>query len=184
MKFSARVNVWLVILSFLIPCAGEAATMYELAGNYSVLMSSKINVQKFGKDQTELYETCNVVSADVSSGSFTIDVFGVGTLSGPLAMASNGKKLAFSFDAAGLEGLRDIIAFWVVEWAEAYGYTVVIDSVVFDSIKYSPAAISRNTGLPTKAKVSAKGVLQGIVNGEVQSKKFNYSTTITFLGSF
>jgi hypothetical protein len=97
-------------------------------------------------------------------------------------VASKGKKLAFSFDDAGLAGLRDIIAFWVVEWAEAYGYTVAIDSVVFDSIKCSPAAISRSTGLPSKAKISAKGMLHGSVNGEAQSKKFSYSTTITFLG--
>ncbi len=93
---------------------------------------------------------------------------------------ATGSKIQCFLDADGLQEYTDMLTRWAEEMANEEG--VVISDIVlrFTSVKTPALKISKKTGIPGIAKVTLKGTISAYLNGTFVTKKFSFTSQITF----
>ncbi len=197
MRTSVRLAVCILLLSFVCASAGEAATMGDIAGTYTISMKSSISVTKVGRDQSVSTGECSISASSETDGTYTLlqstDVLGVYSPV-PLAMIPGGKKVDFQLDSAGMAELDAVLKAWLTNLAPSDTQVLALN-LDYQSVTRTPAAIAAKTiqrkpvkkltFMPKKAKLTIKGVVNATISDNVGveniSAKFTYTTQITFV---
>ena len=93
---------------------------------------------------------------------------------------TKGNKIKCFLDTHGLEEYKDMLTQWVEDMAGEEG--VAISNIVlrFTSVKTPTLKISKETGIPGKAKVTLKGTISAYLAGTYVTKKFTLTSQVTF----
>ncbi len=93
---------------------------------------------------------------------------------------TKGNKIKCFLDSNGLEEYKDMLTRWVEDMASEEGVVISNISLRFTSVKTPTLKISKETGIPGKAKVTLKGTISAYLAGTYVTKKFTLTSQVTF----
>lgn len=93
----------------------------------------------------------------------------------------NGKKISFGLDVLGESELANMWLNWLEQIAAERGLT--IQNINFSEIRLimSQASLPKNTLVPKRMTIKAKGLVSATLNGQDIAKRFSYINKVSFL---
>jgi len=151
-----------------------AATIDQVAGDYTLIVEEKVAVKKIGKDTWSGQSTLTV-----NANGTWLDNLGA---SGVAVLDAKGKKLLLHMDGASIAELEDTLVDWAYAAAAQAGVSASGLKFTFTDLKAAKCKIDKKTNrLAKKFKVTGKGIASGTVDGDTGVLKFKYSLKATIL---
>jgi hypothetical protein len=169
----------MLALSMVVSIPLFAATEGDLIGTWNTYNVSKMKISRIGSRTAN-----NDTTTTLTDAAFTmheIDSTGTYNYTGNWVLIKDGKKIQFSLDAPGQSVLVSMWENWLVEVAKEYGASIVDISFSVTSLTISQPGIPKRTNIPKKATIKAKGLVSATVDGEPMTRKFSYSSKVSFL---
>lgn len=157
-----------------------SATVDDLVGIWETYNVSKLKISGVGSRTAE-NNTTTILTDDMTFTMHEVDSTGTYDYTGNWGLIKDGKKMHIGLDTNGRSKLITMWEKWLMEIAQEYGVSIGNISLSVESLTISEPGLPKKTNIPKKATIKAKGLVSATVDGEPLTKKFSYTSKVTFL---
>ena len=160
-------------------------TMYDVAGVYNGTSVTSLSVASVGSTKWTSLLVCTISALDSNNGTISCTQPNYGYLNtAALQIISKGKKMTWTLDGPALSQMENIITDDLASWAANSGSYLDTSSAYYDiqTMTSTPIGIVKNKKgtFPTTGTLTIKGFVTGLVDSYSYTRKFSYTTKITF----
>jgi hypothetical protein len=174
------IAISVLVISALTSTPSRSATVSDLAGVWDTWSVAKLKVSGVGSRSAENPSTTTLNQV----GTFTlheVDSTGTYDYTGNWDLIKDGKKMSIALDTPGQTELMLAWENWLIEVGNEYGISVENIEFSVEKLTISQPSIPKKTLIPKKITLKAKGRVSAFVDGEYLTKRFSYSSKVTFL---
>lgn len=169
------------------PCDSQVYNEINFDGEWITIVKDKFTINNLGSESIKSTGTFNFTFKDSNNGTIELilddSAFSQASFSGIFYMANKGKRIKWCFDTYGTGNLEIYLKNWFLEMAQRKGLIFDPDAIEFRLLRVvnKKMRISKNTGVPIKGIIKARGQARGIFNGKFAKKYFKYKCKVFFI---
>lgn len=180
MKKSIMFTFTMFFLAMFISTPLFSATEDDLLGDWITNNVSKLKITRIGSDASDDHST-TTLNNDTTFTMHENTSTGTYDYTGNWELIKNGKKILFALDGNGRTELIRMLGDWMEEMAEENEVFVSDISISITNLTLSQPSIPKKTNIPKKITIKAKGLVIAILESKPVTRKFSYTSQVSFL---